>query len=157
MSFQVIPLPRDIFAPLFDLPDGALAARRAVRVRADAKPGFPCRISLADAEPGDELLLVNFEHQAADSPYRSSHAVYVRPHAAEARLPPDVLPPYFAGRTISLRAFDRDGMIVGAELSDGDRAATAIETLLAAPGAVYLHAHFAKYGCYACRIDRVRG
>ena len=155
MSFQVVPLSRDIFAALFDLPDDALAARRAVRVRADAKPGFPCRISLTDAELGDELLLVNFEHQDADSPYRSSHAVYVRPDAAEARLSPDALPPYFAGRTISLRAFDRDGMIVGAELSRGDDVAPAIEALLAAPGAAYLHAHFAKYGCYACRIDRL--
>ena len=157
MTFQAVPLARDLFAPLFDLPDAALAAHRAVRVRADAKPGFPCRISLADAEPGEDLLLVNFEHQAADSPYRSSHAVYVRAHADEAMLPPDVLPPYFAGRTISLRAFDRDGMIVGADLSQGEDAAPAIETLLATPGAAYLHAHFAKYGCYACRIDRVQG
>lgn len=55
---------------------------------------------------------------------------------------------------ISLRAFDRDGMIVGADLAEGDAAAPAIETLLGAPSAAYLHAHFAKYGCYACRIDR---
>lgn len=93
MAFQAVPLSRDLFAPLFDLPDAELAAHRAVRLRADAKPGFPCRISLTDAEPGDELLLVNFEHQGADSPYRSSHAVYVRRRAAEASLPPNALPP----------------------------------------------------------------
>ncbi len=154
MSFQVVPLSPTLFAPWFDLAEEALTARRAVRVTADAKPGYPCRVSLVDAEPGESLLLVNFEHQAADSPFRSAHAVYVRRDAAEARLAPNVLPPHFAGRTISLRAFDAGGMIVGAELSEGDHAGPAIEALLAAPRTAYLHAHFAKYGCYACRIDR---
>jgi hypothetical protein len=155
MSFQIVPLSRGVFAPLFELSDAALGARRAMRVRADAKPGFPCRISLEDAEPGEELLLVNFEHQSAESPFRSSHAVYVRPDALEAELPPNALPGYFVGRTISLRAFDRRGMIIGAELVEGEHTAPAIEALFAAsPAAAYLHAHFAKYGCYACRIDR---
>jgi len=154
MSFQVRPLRRTLFAPLFDLPADALADHRAVRVTATAKPGFPCRVSLTDAEPGEILLLVNYEHQPANSPYRASHAVYVRKTAEEAQLPPNVLPPYFTGRQISLRAFDEAGMIVDAELVDGDCAEPVIETLLALPDSAYLHAHFAKYGCFACRIER---
>ncbi len=154
MTFQVKALPREAFSALFDLSDEALVAHRAVRVIADARPGFPERISLRDAEPGEELLLVNYEHQPADSPYRASHAVYVARNAVEADLPPGALPPYFTGRTISLRAFDGDGMITGAELAEGEQAASAIEALLADPKAAYIHAHFAKYGCYACRIER---
>ena len=41
------------FAALFELDDNQLAARGIERVRADAKPGFPCRVSLCDAEIGD--------------------------------------------------------------------------------------------------------
>lgn len=154
MPFQVQALDRAPFAPLFELSDAALAAHRAVRVIADKTPGYPERISLRDAEPGDELLLVNFEHQGADSPYRASHAVYVGRNAVPADLQPDALPPYFTGRAISLRAFDADGMITGAELAEGEGVTPAIETLLGDPKTAYIQAHFAKYGCYACRIDR---
>lgn len=154
MSFQAHALDRETFAPLFDLSDAALLAHQARRVVADARPGYPERISMTDAQPGETLLLVNYEHQAADSPYRSRHAVYVSPTAAPAALPADTLPPYFHGRVIALRAFDAKGMIVGAELVEGAEAAPAIEALLAKPEAAYLHAHFAKYGCFAARIER---
>jgi hypothetical protein len=154
MTFQARGLDPADFAPLFDLSDAELAAHRAVRVIVDAKPGYPERLSMRDAEPGEELILVNYEHQAADSPYRSRHAVYVSPTVAAAELPPGALPPYFTGRTIALRAFDDLGMIVGAELVDGAEAAPAVDALLANPKAAYLHAHFAKYGCFAARIDR---
>ena len=75
MSFRIIGLPAEPFADLFSLSDEALRARRAVRRIADAKPGYPCRISLTDAEPGEEVVLVHYAHQPSDSPYRSSHAV----------------------------------------------------------------------------------
>lgn len=154
MSFQILPLSRERFAALFGLQDEDLAARHAVRVIADEKPGFPCRIALADAEPGDELVLVNFTHQPAESPYRSSHAIYLGLHSSEAKLAPNTLPAFFAGRALSLRAFNDRGMMTGAELTSGSDAEGVIEAMLDAPEAAYLHAHFAKYGCYACRIER---
>lgn len=133
MPFQAYPLSQNTFAPLFALNDAELAAHNAVRVIADAKPGFPCRVSLEDAEPGETLILVNYEHQPAAGPYRASHAVYVREGVGPANLAVDALPPYFAGRTLSLRAFDKGGMIVGAELVEGEHARPAIEALLADP------------------------
>ncbi len=154
MTFQISPLKRAAFAPLFDLSDAALRARGAVRRIADSKPGFPCRISLQDAEPGEAVILVHYEHQTADSPFRSAHAVYVRPNAAEAALQPGEVPKMLRLRPLSLRAFDAQGMMTGADLADGRAVEGVIETLLADPQAAYLHAHFAKPGCYAARIDR---
>lgn len=154
MTFQAHAVCRDAFTPLFDLPDEALATHRAVRVTVDSNPGYPDRVSMRDAELGETLILVNFEHQAADSPYRARHAIYVSPTAEPATLQPGELPPYFMGRVIALRAFDEAGMIVGAELVEGAQARPAIEGLLADPTAAYLHAHFAKYGCFAARIER---
>jgi len=79
MHFRITGLPAEQFAPLFDLPDDELAKRGAVRRIADGRtPGYPCRISLTDSRAGDELLLVNYEHHAVQSPYRMRFAIYVR-------------------------------------------------------------------------------
>lgn len=142
------------FAPLFALDDEALAALEARRVVASGA-GFPCRVSLEDAAPGETLILANFEHLPVASPFRSRHAVYVREHAGAPAEYRDAVPEQFRRRMLSLRAFDADGMMVDADLADGREAEATIERMLAAPGVAYLHAHFAKPGCFAGRIDRV--
>jgi hypothetical protein len=151
--FQISPLPRDHFADLFTLDDAALAVRGAVRVTA-GEGGYPCRVSLVDATAGEELILTHYEHQPAASPFRASHAVYVRVAAEEARLGPGEVPALFRKRILSLRAFDPAGMMIAADLADGREVEPLIANLLADPAVAYLHAHYAKPGCYAARIDR---
>jgi hypothetical protein len=154
MSFQIKALAPRNFARYFEMSDAERAANRAVRVIATKKPGFPCRVSLADAEVGDPLVLVNFEHQAGDSPYRAAHAVFVREGVDEARPAVDEVPDLLRSRTLSLRAFDDRAMIVAADLVEGRALAPALDRLLADPAAAYVHIHFAKFGCYAARADR---
>jgi hypothetical protein len=153
MSFIVSGLPLETFAPLFGLGDEALAAHNAVRVIAD-EGRYPCRVGLDYAQPGQSLLLLNYEHQDAATPYRSNYAIYVSEAAREARPAAGELPPVLRGRQISLRAFDADGMLVGAELSLDDDVETVVVRLFANPAAAYLHAHNAAHGCFAARIDR---
>jgi hypothetical protein len=74
--FRIKGLPAKPFAPLFALSDDELKERGAVRRIADGPR--PCRISLTNAEAGDELILTNFEHHAVASPYRMRFAIYVR-------------------------------------------------------------------------------
>ena len=154
MSFVVTGLAPDPFTSLFGADDAALAAAGAIRFTADAKPGFPCRITLEDAEPGETVLLLNHEHQAADTPYRSRHAIYVREAPNAAARYEDQLPPALAVRLLAIRAFDANGMMIDADIVEGDEAIPLIERLLAAPGAAYLQAHYARRGCFAARIDR---
>jgi hypothetical protein len=116
--------------------------------------GYPCRVSLVDAAPGEELVLAHYEHQPAATPFRASHAVYVRVEAEEARPAPDEVPALLRKRLLSLRAFDEAGMMIAADVVDGREVEPVIERLLANPAAAYLHAHYAKQGCYAARIDR---
>src|SRR5512140_172887 len=111
MSFVVTALPAEPFRPLFGLTDEALAERGVIRRTVDAKPGFPCRVSLEDAEPGETVLLLNYEHQSADTPFRASHAIYVREDAVQARLAKDEAPQLFRHRVMSLRAFSEAGMM----------------------------------------------
>jgi hypothetical protein len=152
--FQISPLPSRQFSHLFGKTDEELAALGVVAMTADAKPGFPCRVSLRDAEPGERVLLFNHEHQPADTPYRSTHAVFVIEGAKEAALPADEVPDVMQARTLSVRAFTADHMMTDADLVEGKNAASLFERLLADPEVAYLHAHYAKRGCYAARIDR---
>jgi hypothetical protein len=155
MDFQVSALPKQRFDHLFSMPQEELALHGAVRVTAANKPGFPCRVSLEDAQPGEEVLLVNYEHLDVPTPYRSRYAVYVRILGKQATPTVNEVPEMLRTRTLSLRAWSRDGLLVGADLVEGAEIEWAIATLFAIPQADFLHAHFAKPGCYAARIDRV--
>jgi hypothetical protein len=154
MSFRITGLPAETFAPLFALSDDELATRGAVRRIEEARePGFPCRVSLTDSRPGDELILVNYEHHPVASPYRMRFAVYVRPgEKTYDRV--DEVPEQLRTRALAVRGFDDDAMMVGWEIVDGGNLETAIDHLFANPDAAYLHVHYAAPGCYAARIDR---
>ncbi|WP_425228048.1 DUF1203 domain-containing protein [Sphingomonas sp.] len=154
MTFRISALPRAAFAHLFNLSDEALPACGARRVLAGASGGYPCRVSLTDATPGETLILTHYEHQPADTPFRAGHAVYVREAAADTHLAPGEIPALLRSRLLSLRAFDGGGMMIDADVADGAAIASAIDAMLAHPQVAYLHLHYARPGCYAARVDR---
>ena len=99
--FQISALRRDDFDELF--PAGRPRACRPWRkaVPRGRKPGFPCRVSLQDAEPGEQVILVPYSHQSADSPYKASGPIFVREHAQTASIPPDTIPALLRTRVLS--------------------------------------------------------
>ena len=151
MHFRIRGLAAEPFAPLFDMPDEELAKHGAVRRIADAPR--PCRISLTDATPGDELILVNYEHHPVASPYRMRFAIWVR--RGETTFDAvDTVPEQLRKRMLAVRAFDGKGMMVGFDLADGKELEGAIARAFADPHADYLHIHFAAPGCYAAVVER---
>ncbi len=154
MNFRITGLPAENFRPLFALSDAELAARGAVRrIADDRKPGYPCRVSLTDSKVGDHLILVNYEHHAVDSPYRMRFAVYVR-EGEETYEAVDEVPEQLRKRTLALRAFDANAMMVGHQLTEGTGLEAALEMLFGDPRTAYIHAHYAAPGCYAAKITR---
>jgi len=154
MSFRISGLPAESFDHLFALSDEELTKHGAVRrIADDRRPGYPCRVSLADSRPGDELILVNYEHLPVDSPYRMRFAIYVR-KGDETYDKLDEIPDQLRTRTLAVRAFDGNGMMVGVELVDGRELESAIGKLFKRAEADYLHIHYAAPGCYAARVDR---
>jgi hypothetical protein len=147
-------LPAAPFAPLFQMSDVELARHRAVRRHCDGKPGFPCRVTLEDAEPGEEVVLVNYEHLPVESPYRASHAIYVRASAHETFDRVNEVPPALAVRLLSVRAFDAAGFMVVADIVAGRELPSLVDRFFTDGKVEYLHAHYARAGCYAARIDR---
>lgn len=157
MGFQIQGLSPQPFQTLFALSDEVLAGRHIQRSIADKKPGFPCRVSLADAEIGEELLLLPHEHLPVASPYRSGGAIYVRRQAQASYVSQNEVPELLHVRVLSVRAYDADGMMRMGEVCQGASLALVIERMFANHGVAYLHAHTASRGCFLCRIDRVVG
>lgn len=154
MSFQIHALPESLFADLFSIPDSELAKRSARRVVVEANPGFPCRVSLADAEVGETVILVNFEHQPNDTPYRSTHAIFVREGVEQAVVEPEEVPEVLRIRLLSVRAFDEAHQIIDADVVDGQELRDTVERLFENPNIAYLHLHNAKPGCFAASVTR---
>ena len=155
MTFRIVGLPPQPFEPLFGLSDSLLEKHGVRRYAVDKPVGFPDRIELRDALPGESVLLLNYAHQPADTPYRASHAIFVREGARSAGEFIDVVPEVMRSRTLSLRTFDRHHWMVDAELVDGEAAAPIVRRLLDDSRVAYIHAHYAKRGCFAARIERI--
>ena len=154
MAFQIHALPAEQFSDLFTMNDEQLRDRNARRMTVKTKPGSPCRVSLADAEVGETVVLVNYEHQTAASPYRAAHAIFVRQGVEQAHPAENEVPEVLRSRLISLRQFDDNGMMIGADLLEGSGLAAAIETAFRDARTAYIHLHNAKPGCFAASVTR---
>ncbi|UPG85313.1 DUF1203 domain-containing protein [Luteibacter aegosomatis] len=154
MSFRILGLDPTPFQPLFGLDADGLRRVGARRITVDASPGYPDRIEVRDASPGDTVILLNHVHQPADTAYRASHAIFIREHATERCDMVDAVPEAIRRRTMSLRAFDAKGEMVDADLVDGEAIEGLIARFFENVEVAYLHAHYAKRGCYAALIER---
>ena len=154
MAFRVTGLSAAPFRHLYGLSEQELAVQGAIRVIADAASGFPDRIEMRHAAPGETVLLLNHVCQPAATPYRATHAIYVREGAERAYDRIDEIPEVMRARLLSLRGYDADGVMHHAAVAEGRDIETAIHDAFADARIAYLHAHNARPGCYACRIDR---
>ncbi len=154
LRFRISGLPSARFSHLYGMSDVELATNGVLRYTADENPGFPDRIELRDLEVGEQALLLNYVHLDAATPYRASHAIFVREGAMEPFDRICAVPRALRIRTLSLRGFDAGGLMHDADLVDGTELESALERLFLRPDIAYVHAHYAKRGCYAARIDR---
>jgi len=155
MDYKITSLELNRFNHLFGLDEQALAEKGVQRMTVTDKPGYPCRVTLQDAEIGESVLLLNYEHLPVDSPYRSAHALFVRENATQSVSFENEIPAYLRNRQLSVRSFDTSGNMVGADTCDGSELEAVIERLFADRSADYLHVHNAARGCYLARVDRL--
>ena len=153
MTYRVVGLDPAPYRPLFGLPDGELAERGIVRMTV-TDPTFPCRVSLTDRAVGERVLLLNHLSHDVANPYRATHAIFVTESDEEAAEYMDEIPPVFERRVLSLRGFDKDGMMAEAILTQPGEADAGIRKLFANPEIETIHAHNAVRGCFSARIER---
>lgn len=154
MRFKAIGLDPEQFLSWHGLNDDELQRAGARRRVADETPGFPCRISLEDAPQGERLILLPYEHHAVNSPYRAAGPIFVREHARKWNEEIGVVPPVLRTRLLSVRGYDAAGLMEDADVIPGEALQERIETMFANEQIDYLHVHFARRGCFACRIER---
>src|SRR5690349_8758034 len=138
---------------LFKLSDSELAEEGVVRM-AVTDPTFPCRVSLTDRAIGETVLLLNHVSHEAANPYRATHAIFVTETDEEPAEYVDRVPPVFEKRVLSLRGFDKDGMMADAILTQPGEADAGIRRLFANPEIETIHAHNAVRGCFSAKIER---
>jgi hypothetical protein len=156
MGFRISGLAIEQLEHLLALDDDeALARAGAVRLTVDEPHAYPCRVTLQDAAPGEQVLLLHFVHQPADSPYRACGPIFVRRDARRTHHAVDEVPEQQRRRLLSVRAYDARDWIVAAEVTPGAELEALIEHFFADPRVAYLHLHNARPGCYAARVDRM--
>jgi hypothetical protein len=151
MTYRIKGLDPEPFRPLFALTDDDLEQRGMKRMTVSS-PTFPCRVSLVDRPIGEQVILLNhFSHDVAN-PYRASHAIFVAD--AEQAEYVDEVPPVFVRRTLSLRGFDKDGMMADALVTQPGEADTGIRKLFDNPAIETIHVHNAARGCFSAKVER---
>jgi hypothetical protein len=153
MTYRITGIDPAPYRHLFGLSDEELAGHGVVRMTV-TDPTFPCRVSLTDREIGEKVLLLNHVSHDVAGPYRASHAIFVTEGAEKAAQYVDEVPPVFKTRMLSLRGFDKQGMMADAILTQPGEADAGIRRLFANPAIETIHAHNATRGCFSAKIER---
>ena len=153
-NFQIVAVPLEQFRHLFSLTHEDLATYGARRMTVDKKPGYPCRVSLMDAEIGEQVILAPFNHHDVDSPYQSIGPVFVREAAQTAKPQVNEIPLMFHHRLLSIRAYDKTAMMIGAIVVEGQKLEVNTSRFFDNEKVTYLHLHNASPGCFNCLVQR---
>ena len=153
-NFQIKSLQAAEFAPLFELDEQKLAQIGAIKMVVDRKLAFPCRVSLEDSEPGDEVMLLPYRHHKTNSPYQSGGPIFVKKNAATAKLAINEIPRLLNHRFLSIRGYDRQGMMKTSLVIEGQSLGEVLNEMFSNHEIDYVHIHNAKPGCYMCEVVR---
>lgn len=154
-NFQISSIP---FQNYFDLEPEKLSQLGGVKMIADAKPGYPCRVSLTDADIGETLILIPFEHHPVNSPYRASGPIFIRKNAQQANLGINEIPKMLQHRFLSLRTYDKNAMMIDActLTITGQQLQETIAQIFKNPESYYIHIHNASHGCFMCQVNKAQ-
>jgi len=153
-NFQIIGIDKNNFSSIISEENNNFTDNHIQWITADAKPGYPCRVSLVDAEVGEKILVLPFVHHDVDSPYRASGPIFVRQHAENANLEVNQIPDMLRHRPSSIRAYNSAGLMIGAEVIEGSKLESAIERQFQTIEVEYIHIHNASPGCFNCAVYR---
>ena len=153
-NFQIHSINAEEINSLLNLGENELKKLNIVKSIVDEKPGYPCRLSLQDAEIGEEVLLFTYEHHKVKSPYQSSGPIFIRTNAKKAALPKNEIPLMLRHRLLSLRIYDKDAMMIDARTVKGDILEDTLQDILTNTQVEYMHIHNSGPGCYNCLVNR---
>lgn len=141
-------------APIDTVAAAELRALGGQRYIADAKPGYPCRQCLRDAEIGEALILVSHDPFTIDTPYRSRSPIFLHEQTCTPPSDLDGLPDQLTQRQLSVRAFDDNALMIDAAVIDGTALDDQLQRFFADDATNQVHIHNATRGCWATSVTR---
>jgi len=143
------------FEYLNDLSEAELAENTIKKMKVDQFPGFPCRITLEDAQIDEMVFLLNYDFHNVSSPYRASGPVFVRANQLTKTYAQNEIPVMFNHRLLSIRGYNKEAMMIFADVSEGQFLKDKLLQILENPEIEYIHLHNAKPGCFNCTVKRI--
>lgn len=153
-NFKIKPLNHVEFSGYFELTNLELEKIRAIKMIVDKFPGFPCRISLEDAQIGEEVILLPYNHHKTTSPYQASGPIFIRNKNSTPTFEINQIPQLFNHRLLSLRGYDKNGIMKEASVIEGKTLKEHIIKTFGNEKIDYIHIHNARPGCYNCLVER---
>jgi hypothetical protein len=153
-SFEVVPLPEAVADRVRRLRSDDHGNTEIEVTVADKKPGYPCRVCLEDAEPGEPMLLFSYSPFNRPRPYRNVGPIFIHGERCSPYRDIKRVPTQLRNRLLALRAYDESDSMLGAHVVDGNEVEVVIQRLFEDPRAKYIHVHNARPGCFACQIER---
>jgi len=155
MNFLIKALDHKLFEPLFKLSDENLSKIGGLKMIVDDKPGFPCRVSLEDANIGEEVILIPFEHHKTNSPYQAKGPIFIRKGVKQKEFEINEIPKMLNHRLLSYRGYDKDGILKSAKTGEGMNVESVIKEMFKKNEIIYIHIHNSSPGCFNCEVNRV--
>lgn len=155
MNFICKGLDHKQFEHLYGLTDTELKKNGVVGYISESKSGFPCRVTLKEVPPGERLLLLNYTHLDVDSPYRASHAIFVKDGGKTENCTINELPETVTNRPVSIRGYDNQHMMIDANAVGGFESKLCIQNMLKNKNVAYIQIHTAKQGCFLTNVERI--
>lgn len=155
MNFRIESLKSQPFEFISKLDEAELKQNNIVKQIVNKKPSFPCRVTLEDAEIGEEVFLFNYEFHSVSSPYKASGPIYIRPNKEQRFCEVNEVPSLFLTRLISLRGYNQQQMLIFAEVFEGKELKNKIQNAFENHEIEYVHIHNAKFGCYFAQAKKV--
>ncbi|MET3029118.1 DUF1203 domain-containing protein [Flavobacterium sp. UW10123] len=153
-NFKIKSLNHTEFSGYFELTDLELEKIGAIRMTVDKFPGFPCRVSLEDAQIGEEVILLPYSHHKTISPYQASGPIFIRKKATTPTFEINQIPHMLNHRLLSLRGYNENGMMKEASVTEGSSLKESIIKTFENEKISYIHIHNARPGCFNCLVER---
>lgn len=153
-DFIISGLDYDLFSKYFEMTESELKSIGAYIFLSDECPCYPCRVSLEDAEVGDRVLAIAYDHHSANSPYSSSGPVFIRKNTQVATLEKNTIPVMLRHRLLSIRGYNDAALMIEADTIAGKDLESVLYSQFANKSVEYIHIHNASPGCFNCSVNR---
>ena len=154
IDFQINGLERLQFLSYFNMSESDLVDAGAYLFQSDECPCYPCRVSLVDAEIGEQVLALSYNHLNVSGPYNASGPIFIRTNATECRPEVNEVPEMLRHRQLSVRGYNDAHLMIEADAAEGRQLEKVLTRQFSNQDVNLIQIHNAGPGCFNCSVIR---